>query len=90
MADITVKESSTGALTPVSEVDLAQITNTTLINELVANGVLSPTGANGQQNDWHLVGKDNVYIQEQNRTLAELGFADGDTITVIAKPAGAN
>ncbi|MBQ4405715.1 MAG: hypothetical protein II852_01760 [Bacteroidales bacterium] len=87
MADITVKEGNTGALTPVSEVDLAQITNTTLINELVSNGALAQAGENLE---WRLIGKDNVPIQEPNRTLAELGFVDGDTITVIAKPAGAN
>jgi hypothetical protein len=37
---------------------------------------------------YKVVGKNNQPVEE-TATLADLGFTDGDTVTVIAKPEGA-
>ena len=84
MANLIVREASSGSETPLEDVDL-NMTNRELIDGLVQEGVLRPL-ANGQQ---HLiVAKDNS-VTEDTLTLADLGFTDSDILKVVTKDVGA-
>lgn len=86
MAKLSVKEGSSGAVTPLEDVNLKTLTNNELITELVNGAVLKP--AVGKEK-YHLLSKENQPINEENKTLQDLGFKDDDTITVIIKGIGA-
>lgn len=86
MADIKVKNAITGELIPVSDIELSETTNTDLIDELVNNNVF-PQPPAGEK--WVIVDKENIKREEDNMTLAAMGFIDGDTITIVRRPQGA-
>ncbi|MBO7124552.1 MAG: hypothetical protein J6V74_01765 [Bacteroidales bacterium] len=86
MAEITIKEANTGALTPVSEIDLERITNTVLIEELIVHNVIESS----KHWAWLLIGKNHIPICDDNISLSKLGFNDGDIITIVCKPCGYN
>ena len=84
MATIIVRESVTGSTTTLEEVDL-NMTNDELIQGLIEGGVLKPLKGGPQ---YLIVGKDNSVSQE-SKSLAQLGFSDGDTIRIVTKDVGA-
>ena len=86
MANLSVKEGSSGAITPLDEVNLETLTNTELIAELVKGAVLKPTA---DKEKYHLLSKENQPITEDNITLQQLEFKDSDTITIVKKGIGA-
>ncbi|GHV11043.1 hypothetical protein FACS1894162_6110 [Bacteroidia bacterium] len=86
MANITLDIANTGEQVPVNDVNLDSVTNTELITNAVSAGIVPSLGADME---YKMVGKTNMPITE-TATLAALGFADGDTIKVVAKPKGAN
>ncbi|MEO0725531.1 MAG: hypothetical protein AAFZ63_13385 [Bacteroidota bacterium] len=84
MANLTVREASTGSETPLEDVNL-NITNQELIEGLIDGRVLRPlTG--GQK---HLVVARDNSISEDVQTLAQLGFQDGDVVKIVTKDVGA-
>lgn len=76
----------TGETVPVEEIDLGQVTNVTLIQELINSGqIAAPQG--GSQ--YRLIGKQNEILSD-TVTLQEAGFKDGDTITLVEKALAAS
>jgi len=76
----------TGETIPVEEIDLGQVTNVTLIQELINSGqIAAPQG--GSQ--YRLIGKQNEILSD-TVTLQEAGFKDGDTITLVEKAIAAS
>ena len=86
MANITLEIANTGEKVPVKDVDLGSITNTEILTGAVNEKILPPPREN---EGYKMVSKTNMPIIE-TATLASLGFVDGDTIKVVAKPEGAN
>ena len=86
MANITLDIANTGEQVPVNDVNLNSVTNTGLISDALSAGIVQPLGADME---YKMVGKTNMPITETG-TLASLGFVDGDTIKIVAKPKGAN
>ena len=84
MAELTLKIGNTGETIPVNDLELDQVTNTELVSQLVSNGMVPEVPGKV----YKVVGKNNQPVEE-TATLADLGFTDGDTVTVIAKPEGA-
>lgn len=75
----------TGETIPVEEID-GQVTNVTLIQELINSGqIAAPQG--GHQ--YRLTGKQNEILSD-TVTLQEAGFKDGDTITLVDKAIAAS
>ena len=85
MARVTLDIANTGEQVPVNDVNLDTVTNTVLLTELVTAGKVPSLGADME---YKVVGKTNMPIME-TATLSRLGFVDGDTIKVVAKPKGA-
>jgi len=86
MANITLDIANTGEQVPVNDVDLDTVTNTVLLTELVTAGQVPLLGTDME---YKMVGKTNMPVTE-TATLSSLGFVDGDTIKIVAKPKGAN
>lgn len=84
MAKLILRDALKGMNVDLDEVDLEATTTDMVINEAVRNGILDPVAGNS----YKVIGKDNMPVVE-DATLASLGFKDGDTITVVAKPCGA-
>jgi hypothetical protein len=85
MANVTLNIANTGEQVPVNDVNLDSVTNTELITNAVSAGIF-PSLGDGME--YKMVGKTNTPITD-TATLALLGFVDGDTIKVVAKPKGA-
>jgi len=85
MASITLDFANTGEKLPVNDVDLESITNEELIDAAVANGGIKEP-EKGMA--YKVIGKDSTPVMDK-ATMASLGFVDGDTVKVVAKPAGA-
>ena len=86
MASIKLVLASTGEDFQVNDLDMESVTNTELLNEAVANGVFPPAGTSMK---YALVGKDGKPISEETKTLAEIGYKDGDNIKVLSVAEGA-
>ncbi len=84
MAELSLKIGNTGETVPVNDLELDQVTNVELIAGLVSSGMVPDVPGK----EYKLIGKDNFPVVD-TATLAELGFNDGDTVTIVAKPAGA-
>ena len=82
MAKITLAFGSTGETVPVNDVDLGSVTNTEILTSAVSGGILPGLGTDME---YKMISKTNMPITE-SATLALLGFVDGDTIKVVAKP----
>ena len=96
MADITVKNLITGEEISLSDVDLDQLTGRDLIEQLIGGGVLVPESQLPQAADgtptvyYALLDKNGAKLKPaDSRTLAELGYVDGDTIGIIQRGGGA-
>jgi len=85
MAKIILAIANTGETVPVDDVDLASVTNTEILTSAVSGGILPRLNPD---EEYKMIGKTNMPITEP-ATLASLGFVDGDTIKVVAKPIGA-
>lgn len=85
MASITLDFANTGEKLPVNDVDLESITNEELIDAAVANGGIKKPD---EGMAYKVIGKDSTPVMDK-ATMASLGFVDGDTVKVVAKPAGA-
>jgi hypothetical protein len=85
MANVTLNIANTGEQVPVNDVNLDSVTNTELITNAISAGILPSLGENME---YKMVGKTNTPITE-TATLSSLGFADGETIKIVAKPKGA-
>ena len=84
MAQITLKVGNTGETIPVNELELDQVTNSELIAQLVANGLVPEVPGKV----YKMIGDNNQPVEDV-ATLAALGVQDGATVTVVAKPEGA-
>ena len=96
MADITAKNVITGEEIPLGDVDLDQLTGRDLIEQLIGGGVLVPESQLPQAADgtptvyYALLDKNGAKLKPaDSRTLAELGYVDGDTIGIIQRGGGA-
>jgi len=85
MASLTLKMASTGETIPVNDLELDQVTNTELISQMVASGIVP---ALPSDEEYLVIGKNNQPLKD-TASLTELGFNDGDTITIAVKPKGA-
>ena len=81
MAEIEILNRNNGDIIPVSDIELDLVTNTELIFQLVANGMVVPEVPGAV---YKMLGKNNQPVEE-TATLAELGVNDGDTVAVVAK-----
>ena len=81
MAKINVRIAQDGTVVPVEQIDLDQVSNTQLIQEMVASGQV-PAPAGGHE--YRLAGKNNEILTETT-TLKDAGFKDGDTVTLLDK-----
>lgn len=79
MATLFIKLAWSGAVIEISDVNLENITNTELIAELIAENVLRAT----LNCDKYFLIKGCLPITEDNKTLKEIGFTDGETITIF-------
>lgn len=84
MAHLILHDALTGTNVDLNDVDLEATTNRQVISEAVRGGILTAHAAD----EYKIIGKDNVAVLTEE-TLASLGYKDGDTITVVAKPNGA-
>ena len=95
MADITAKNVITGEEIPLGDVDLDQLTGRDLIEQLIGGGVLVPESQLPRVADcppilYILLDKNSVKLEPYDpRTLAELSYADGDTVRIIQTGSGA-
>ena len=85
MASIILKMGVSGVTVPVNDIKLDQVTNTELISQMVASGIVP---ALPSDEEYLVIGKNNQPLKD-TASLAELGFNDGDTITIAVKPKGA-
>ena len=85
MASIILKMGVSGVTVPVNDIKLDQVTNTELISQMVASGIAP---ALPSDEEYLVIGKNNQPLKD-TASLAELGFNDGDTITIAVKPKGA-
>ena len=85
MASIKVRKLNTGEEVPVTDVDLESDTALELIEADVEAAFLPPLSVNTY---YGILGKDgrSICFDEWEKTLSELGFIDGDTISIIWKP----
>ena len=81
MADITAKNVITGEEISLGDVDLDQLTGRDLIEQLIGGGVLVPESQLPQAAD--------ELEPDDPRKLAEIGYADGDTVRIIQRGGGA-
>lgn len=85
MASITLDVANTGEKVPVNDLDLESVTNTELIEAALGNDILKKPEAGME---YKLIGKNNAPVMDK-ASLSSLGFVDGDTIKIVAKPMGA-
>ncbi len=92
MATLKAKDVYTGKLYEIGDVEL-NMSIQDFVDSLVSAGMIpsAPLAPDGTSQVWSLVDKNNVKIQENDRqmSIAEAGFSDGDTITLIHVGGGA-
>lgn len=75
------------AVKEISEIDLETQTPNSLINELVEQEMLTRLP---EREEYRLTKGSTVLTKdEHDKTMKEIGFKDGDEITVQSKPTGA-
>ena len=84
-AELTLRIGNTGEIIPVNDLDLDQVTNEELLSQLAASGMVPVE----QGKKYRIIGSNNQPITE-TATLSSLGITDGQIVTIIAKPEGAN
>ena len=95
MADIIAKNVITGEEISLGDVELDQLTSRDLIEQLVEGGVLIPESQLPRSQDgtptfYALLDKSGTKLDpEDPRTLAALGYLNGDTIRIIQRGGGA-
>ena len=95
MAKVDVKTTWDGAGFELEDVDLDQITNRDLIQQMIDAGVMVPESqlpraADNTPTVYSLIDKAGVKVEpDEVKTLAQLGFTDGDTIRIIQRGGGA-
>ena len=94
MADIIVKIAITGEAISLDDVDLDQLTGRELIELLIVGGVLAPEFQHSQEGcpsiQNTLLDKNGARLEpDDTRKLAEIGYADGDTVRIIQRGGGA-
>lgn len=95
MAKVDVKTTWDGAGFELEDVDLEQITNRDLIQQMIDAGVMVPESqlpraADNTPTVYSLIDKAGVKVEpDEVKTLAQLGFTDGDTIRIIQRGGGA-
>lgn len=93
-AKIDVKTTWDGAGFELEDVDLKQITNRDLIQQMIDAGVMAPESqiprsADNTPTVYSLIDKAGVKVEsDEVKTLAELGFTDGDTVRIIMRGSG--
>lgn len=93
-AKIDVKTTWDGACFELEDVDLKQITNRDLIQQMIDAGVMAPESQTPRSADntptvYSLIDKAGVKVEpDEVKTLAELGFTDGDTVRIIMRGSG--
>ena len=85
MATLTVKISSTGEKFELEDVDLNAITPADLISQLTQGGSIPALGT-GEE---YRIQKGGTIISQQNISLHELGFKDGDEVGITTKSTAA-
>ena len=82
MAELTIVLPNTHEEIPLSEVDFSQVTNTELINQLIASGnVLAPeVGTNYEL----VIPGSGTALGLETKTLEELGVKDGEKIKLLS------
>ena len=91
---IEVKTTWDGAGFELEDVDLEQITNRDLIQQMIDAGVMVPESqlpraADNTPTEYSLINKAGVKVDlNEVRTLAELGFTDGDTVRIVQRGSG--
>lgn len=88
MSKISIKDGAEGVVkATIDDIDLQATTMNDLISQLVEAGTLSRP-SNGES--WKAISNEtNNTIRENGKSLADLGFKDGDTITFVTKSEGA-
>ncbi len=95
MAKVDVKTTWDGSGFELEDVELDQITNRDLIHQMIDAEVMPreeelPRSADGTPTVYSLIDKAGVKVEpDEVKTLAELGFSDGDTIRIIQRGGGA-
>lgn len=84
MSKLTMCQAFNGARTDINDIDLGATTPSQIISAAIENGILQRVTGE----EFKVVGKNNQPVME-DLPLSELGFEDGDTLTVISKPTGA-
>lgn len=93
-ARIDVKTTWDGAGFELEDVDLEQITNRDLIQEIIGAGVMVPESQLPHATDntptmYSLIDKAGVKVEPDDvKSLAELGFTDGDTVRIVLRGSG--
>ena len=93
-AKIDVKTTWDGAGFELEDVDLKQITNRDLIQQMIDAGVMAPESqiprsADNTPTVYSLIDKAGVKVEpDEVKTLAELGFTDGNTVRIIMRGGG--
>ena len=82
MATLTIVLPNTHEEIPLSEVDFSQVTNTELINQLIASGTI-PSPADGTNYELVIPGSGQA-LGLDTKTLEELGVKDGEKIKLLA------
>ena len=91
---IDVKTTWDGAGFELEDVNLEQITNRDLIQQMIDAGIIVPESqfprtADNTPTVYSLIDKAGVKVEpDEVKTLAELGFTDGDTIRIINRGSG--
>ena len=81
-ANLTIVLPNTHEEIPLSEVDFSQVTNTELINQLIASGTI-PSPADGTNYELVIPGSGQA-LGLDTKTLEELGVKDGEKIKLLA------
>lgn len=85
MATMQVRLAWSGEEITIAEFNINEITINDIITELIDGDVLKPN-ENGQY--YSALSKGNQPVYEKNKTLNDLGFKDGDTITILIRTMG--
>lgn len=93
-ARIDVKTTWDGAGFELEDVDLEQITNRDLIQEMIGAGIMVPESQLPHAVDntptmYSLIDKAGLKVESDDvKSLAELGFTDGDTVRIVQRGSG--
>lgn len=96
MANITAKTVWDGAEFELSDVELSEVTNRTVIDQMISGGIIKPESelpkaADGTETFYSIIDKAGVKVDpDVNKPLADFGFTDGDTVRIIQRGGGAS